>query len=50
LVITTLVTGLNIANSGANVQLILEGSILVIAVAVDAVMRRRLVLRGTAST
>jgi D-xylose transport system permease protein len=40
-VITTLVQGLNIGNAGANVQLILEGAILVIAVAVDAVMRRR---------
>jgi D-xylose transport system permease protein len=49
-VITTLVTGLNIANGGANVQLILEGAILVIAVAVDAVMRRRLVARGSVAT
>jgi D-xylose transport system permease protein len=49
LVITTLVQGLNIANSGANVQLILEGSILVIAVAVDAIMRRRLTARGSVS-
>jgi D-xylose transport system permease protein len=49
-VITTLVQGLNIANGGADIQLILEGAILVVAVAIDAVMRRRLVVRGTVST
>jgi D-xylose transport system permease protein len=44
-VLTTLIMGLNIANRGANLQLILEGAILVAAVAVDAVMRRRLITR-----
>ncbi len=41
-VLATLVQGLNIANQGADVQLILQGAILIAAVAVDAVMRRRL--------
>lgn len=40
-VLATLIEGLNIANQGADTQLILEGSILVVAVAVDAIMRRR---------
>lgn len=44
-VLTTLVMGLDIANRGANLKLILEGAILVAAVAVDAVMRRRLITR-----
>jgi D-xylose transport system permease protein len=49
LVLATLVQGLNIANQGADLQLILEGGILVAAVAIDAILRRRLVLRGTAA-
>jgi D-xylose transport system permease protein len=44
-VLTTLVMGLYIGNRGANLQLILEGVILVAAVAVDAIMRRRLITR-----
>lgn len=46
LVLATLVQGLNIANQGADLQLILEGAILVAAVAVDAILRRRLLGRG----
>lgn len=41
-VLTTLIEGLNIANQGADLQLILEGAILVLAVAIDAIMRQRL--------
>jgi len=49
-VLATLIEGLNIANQGADLQLILEGAILVAAVAVDAVMRRRLANRGAPET
>ncbi len=45
-VLMTLVEALNIANQGADVQLVLEGGILVAAVAIDAVMRKRLARSG----
>ena len=49
-VLTTLIEGLNIANKGADLQLILEGLILVIAVAIDSVMRRRIATRQGGDT
>jgi D-xylose transport system permease protein len=49
-VLATLVQGLNIANQGADLQLVLEGAILVAAVAVDAILRRRIARRGPTRT
>jgi len=49
-VLSSLVIGLNVANQGADLQLILEGAILVGAVAIDAVMRRRLAGRQAPAT
>ncbi|SFN61204.1 sugar ABC transporter permease [Mycetocola miduiensis] len=47
-VLATLVQGLNITNQGADLQLILQGAILVAAVAVDAILRRRIANRTSA--